>query len=243
MALLGAYSPYAVVHRASVVPIDPAVPFEVACLLGCAIVTGWGSVTRVARVRPGEDVVVIGLGGVGMAALRGATAAGARSVVVIDPVEWKRDLALEWGATQAYPDLESATAGLAELTRGLMANAVIVAVGRPRGQDLDAWMTLTAKGGMCVLAAVADMHCHDVNVNLVIHILMQKRLQGSLLGNGDMRHDIGLLASMYLAGKLDLDGFVTARYRLDEINEGHRDMLAGRNIRGVIRYTEADWVR
>lgn len=240
-ALLGAFSPYVVVHHASVIPVDPAVPFEVACLLGCAIATGWGAVTRAARVRPGEDVVVIGLGGVGMAAMLGALAAGARRVFVIDPAEWKRDLALERGATHAYPDVAAAVAEVAALTYGVMAHKVVVAVGQPGGTDVDGWLTLTTKGGACVLASVADVRDFDVEVNLALQILLQKRVQGTLLGGGDLRHDITLLASLYRSGRLHLDGFVTRQYRLDEINDGYRDMLAGRNIRGIIRYTEADW--
>jgi len=240
-SLLGAFSPYVVVHRASVIPVDPAVPFEVACLLGCAVATGWGAVTRVAAVRPGDDVVVIGLGGVGMTALLSAVIAGARRLIVIDPAEWKRDLALKWGATHAYRDVPTAMMEVPALTVGLMAQKVIVAVGQADGAGVDGWLTLTSKGGMCVLAALADVRRSDVQVNLAIQILMQKRLQGTLYGGGDLRHDVGVLTSMYRAGKLNLDGLVTGRYRLDAINEGYADMLAGNNIRGVIRYTEADW--
>lgn len=239
-ALLGAFSPYAVVHRDSVIPIDPAVPFEVACLLGCAITAGWGAAIRTAGVRPGDDVVVIGLGGVGMAALHGAVIAGGRNIVAIDPVEWKRERALKWGATEAFPDIFSAMPRLAEVTAGVMAQRVIVAVGQPDGKDVDNWLMLTTKGGSCVLASIADRHSFDITVHLAIQVLMQKRLQGALFGGGDLRHDVGQLASMYLAGRIDLDGFVTRQYRLEEINDGYRDMLAGKNIRGIIRYTDAD---
>ena len=240
-ALLGAFSPYAVVHRTSVIPVDPDIPFDIACLLSCSIATGWGAVTRAAGVRPGDDVVVIGLGGVGMAALRVAAAAGARHVFGIDPVEWKRSLAVEWGAHSAYADLATATAEVAALTGGRMAAKVIVASGQPSGKDLDAWMSLTSKGGTCVLASVADVRMFDVTVNLAIQTLMQKRLQGTLCGDGDPHHDVRLLASMHQAGRLNLDGFVTRQYRLADINDGYRDLLEGRNVRGIIRYSDADW--
>ena len=108
MTLLGTFSPYMVVHKSSVVKIDPSIPFEVACLVGCGVTTGYGSAVRSGDIRPGEDVAVVGVGGVGMSALQGAVAAGARSIFVIEPVEWKRDAALKFGATHAYPDLESA---------------------------------------------------------------------------------------------------------------------------------------
>jgi len=103
MTLLGTFSPYMVVHKSSVVKIDKSIPFEVACLVGCGVTTGYGSATRSADIRPGEDVAIIGIGGVGMSALQGAVNAGARYVFAIDPVEWKRDQALKFGATHVYP--------------------------------------------------------------------------------------------------------------------------------------------
>ena len=129
MTLLGTFSPYMVVHRSSVVKIDPSVPFEVAALVGCGVTTGYGSAVRTADIRPGQDVAIVGVGGVGMAALQGAVAAGARYIFAIDPVEWKRDQALKFGATHVYPDINAALMGIAEVTYGLMAHKVIVTVG------------------------------------------------------------------------------------------------------------------
>jgi S-(hydroxymethyl)glutathione dehydrogenase/alcohol dehydrogenase len=240
---LGTFCPYAVVPQQSVVKVDPAVPLGVASLLGCTVLTGHGAATHSAGVRPGEDVVIVGLGGVGMSAVQGAARAGARHVFVVDPAEWKRDAALVFGATHGYADLGSAMGGVADATNGLMAKKVIVAVGHVDGRDLDTWLILTSKGGMCVLAALGDLAATDVTANLAINILLQKRLQGSLLGGGNPHHDIPLLASMYLAGKLDLDEMVTREYRLDQINDGFRDMLDGKLIRGIIRYAEEDWGR
>ena len=238
---LGTFSPHAVVNAGSVVKIDPAIPLQVACLLSCAVLSGHGAATRSAMVRAGEDVAVIGLGGVGMSAVQGAVGAGARYVFVIDPSNWKRDAALAFGATHCYADLPSAVAGIADATGGLMAKKVVIAVGRVDGKDVDNWLVLTAKGGTCVLAALGDVADTDVTVNLAINILLQKRLQGSLLGGGNPHHDIPLLASMYLAGKLNLDVMVTREYRLEDINDAFADMLSGNLIRGVIRYTEEDW--
>ena len=90
MSLLGTFAPYVVAHHTSVVKVDPTIPFDVACLAGCGVTTGYGSAVRSADVRPGQDVAVIGIGGVGVAALQGALIAGARRVFAIDPVEWKR---------------------------------------------------------------------------------------------------------------------------------------------------------
>ncbi|MDT5068923.1 MAG: S-(hydroxymethyl)glutathione dehydrogenase / alcohol dehydrogenase [Mycobacterium sp.] len=240
MTLLGTFSPYMVVHKSSVVKIDKSIPFEVACLVGCGVTTGYGSAVRTADIRPGDDVAVIGVGGVGMSALQGAVAAGARNVFVIEPVEWKRDAALKFGATHTYPDIGSAFGGVAEVTHGLMAKKVIVTVGELDGKDVDNYVNLTSKGGTTVLTAIGSMLDTNVTLNLALLTLMQKNLQGTIFGGGNPHYDIPQLLSMYKAGKLNLDDMITRQYKLEQINDGYTDMLEGRNIRGVIRYTDAD---
>ena len=240
MTLLGTFSPYMVVHKSSVVKIDKSIPFEVACLVGCGVTTGYGSAVRTADIRPGDDVAVIGVGGVGMSALQGAVAAGGRNIFVIEPVEWKRDAALKFGATHAYPDIESAFGGVAEVTQGLMAKKVIVTVGELDGKDVDNYVNLTSKGGTTVITAIGSMLDTNVTLNLAMLTLMQKNLQGTIFGGGNPHYDIPQLLSMYKAGKLNLDDMITRQYKLEQINDGYTDMLEGRNIRGVIRYTDAD---
>lgn len=240
MTLLGTFSPYMVVHRSSVVKIDPSVPFEVACLVGCGVTTGYGSAVRTADVRPGDDVAIVGLGGVGMAALQGAVSAGARYVFAVEPVEWKRDQALKFGATHVYPDINAALMGIAEVTYGLMAQKVIITVGKLDGADVDSYLTITAKGGTCVLTAIGSLVDTQVALNLAMLTLLQKNIQGTIFGGGNPHYDIPKLLSMYKAGKLNLDDMVTTAYKLEQINDGYQDMLNGKNIRGVIRYTDDD---
>lgn len=240
MTLLGTFSPYMVVHRSSVVKIDPSVPFEVACLVGCGVTTGYGSAVRTADVRPGDDVAIVGLGGVGMAALQGAVSAGARCVFAVEPVEWKRDQALKFGATHVYPDINAALMGIAEVTYGLMAQKVIITVGKLDGADVDSYLTITAKGGTCVLTAIGSLVDTQVTLNLAMLTLLQKNIQGTIFGGGNPHYDIPKLLSMYKAGKLNLDDMVTTAYKLEQINDGYQDMLNGKNIRGVIRYTDDD---
>lgn len=239
-ALLGTFAPYIVVHQASLVKIDPSIPFEVAALVSCGVTTGFGSATRAAEVQPGDDVVIAGLGGVGVAALLGAVSCGARRIVAIDPVKWKREQALKFGATHAYPDVDAAVTAIADLTAGRMARKVIVTVGRCSGADLDKYMSVTAKGGTCVMTAMGNILETEVTLNLSLFTLLQKRLQGSIFGGGNPQLDIPLLLSMYNSGKLNIDDMVTRRYRLEQVNDGYRDMLEGRNIRGVICFTDAD---
>ncbi|TLF81183.1 NDMA-dependent alcohol dehydrogenase [Nocardia cyriacigeorgica] len=240
MTLLGTFSPYAVVHRSSVVKIDESIPFEVACLVGCGVTTGYGSSVRSANIRPGEDVAIIGLGGVGISALQGAVHAGARYIFAVDPVEWKQQQALKFDATHVYGTIEEATAACAEITWGGMAKKVIVTVGEARGEDVDSWLGITAKAGTCVVTAMGSLTDNQATLNLSMLSLLQKNLQGTLFGGGNPHYDIPHLLSMYQVGKLNLDDMVTRQYRLEQINEGYRDMLEGRNIRGIIRYTDAD---
>jgi S-(hydroxymethyl)glutathione dehydrogenase/alcohol dehydrogenase len=239
-ALLGTFAPYIVVHQTSLVKIDPAIPFETAALVSCGVTTGFGSATRAAEVRPGDDVAVVGLGGVGMAALLGAVSCGARRIFAVDPVEFKRDQALKFGATHVYSDIDSALMGIAQITVGRMARKVIITVGRAQGADLEKYLSVTSKGGTCVVTAMGSVVETDVSLNLALLTLMQKRLQGTIFGGGNPQHDIPLLLAMHQEGRLNLDDMVTRRYRLDQINDGYRDMLEGRNIRGIIRFTDDD---
>lgn len=240
MTLLGTFSPYMVVHESSVVKIDPSIPFEVACLVGCGVTTGYGSATHTAQIKPGEDVAVVGVGGVGMSALQGAVISGARYIFVIEPVEWKRDAALKFGATHVYPDIETAMMGIAEVTQGFMAKKVIVTVGEVHGADVDNYMNITSKSGTCVMTAIGSMLDTNVTLNLAMLTLMQKNLQGTIFGGGNPYYDIPQILSMYKTGKINLDDMITRQYRLEQINDGYQDMLEGRNIRGVIRYTDED---
>ncbi|MFC3964119.1 NDMA-dependent alcohol dehydrogenase [Nocardia jiangsuensis] len=240
MSLLGTFAPYLVVHRSSVVKIDSEIPFAVAALLSCGVTTGFGAVARSADVRPGEDVAVIGIGGLGAAALQAAVLAGARYVFAIDPVAWKREQAVHFGATHVYPDIAAALAAVPEVTAGGMAAKVIVTVGRMDGRDLDMYLALTAKAGTCVVVAMGGVLDAETTLNLTMLTLFQKNVQGTIFGAGNPQHDIPRLLALYRAGKLNLDDMVTRRYRLEDVNDGYRDMLEGRNIRGVITFTDAD---
>jgi S-(hydroxymethyl)glutathione dehydrogenase/alcohol dehydrogenase len=129
MGGLGTFSQYTVVPQESLVPIDKDVSFDIAALLGCAVTTGWGAAVHLAGVRPGEHVVVIGCGGVGMNSLQGARTAGADIVVAVDPNAYKREQAATFGATHAVADIPEAKALLEELTHGHLADVAILSVG------------------------------------------------------------------------------------------------------------------
>lgn len=240
MCLLGTFSPYITVHQASVVKIEPDIPLEVAALVGCGVTTGWGPATKVADVRPGENVVVMGAGGVGMNAIQGAAAAGAKRVMVIDPVEAKREWAMEFGATHTYASAEEAMVGVNELTWGRMAEKVIITVGDIQGENVQEALSLTGKGGRAVVTGMGHAANMDVKLSLFELTLMQKDLQGAIFGGSNPRAEIPALLSLYQEGQLKLDGLVTTKYKLEDINTGYQDMRDGKNIRGMVIYTDAD---
>lgn len=105
---------------------------------------------------------------------------------------------------------------------------------------MENYLNLTSKGGTCVLTAMGDMMENQATITLGMLSMLQKNLQGTIYGSSNPYRDIPRLLSMYKVGKLNLDDMVTGQYRLDQLNEGFQDMRDGRNIRGVIRYTDAD---
>ena len=232
--LLGTFAQYGVVSEASVVKIDDDLPLSRACLIGCGITTGWGSAVNTADVRPGDTVVVIGCGGVGSGAIQGARLAGAERIVAVDIVEDKRDKVTVFGATHFATSMAEASALVADLTRGVMADSAILTVGLVEGPMIGQALDLIRKGGAVVLTGIAGATDITPVLPMTMFTLFQKRLLGSLYGEANPRADIPRLLSLYRQGQLLLDETVTAEYKLNDINEAFDDMLAGRNFRGVI---------
>ncbi len=241
MNLLGTFAPYMTVHKDSVVKIDDDIPFETAAIMGCAVPTGFGSATNVADVKPGETVIIVGVGGIGMSALQGAVISGAKQVIAIDTNEWKREQAIKFGATHVYPTMAEAIAPVIDVTHGLMADKVIIAVGTMKGEYIEEAMILTAKTGTCVVTGMGSMMDADVKLNLFLFTMLQKTLKGNIFGGGSSHVETPRLTALYKSGLLNIDDMVTRTYRLEDINQGYQDMLDGNNIRGVVRFDEADW--
>ena len=179
-------------------------------------------------------MVIIGLGGIGSGAVQGARLAGAEKIIVVEPVEAKRDLAFRFGATHFVTSMEEATALVADLTKGVMADSAILTVGLLEGAMLEEAANIIRKGGAVVMTALSSMTDNSPTLGMMMFTLFQKRLLGSLYGEANPRADIPRLLSLYREGKLLLDETVTHEYKLAEVNEGYQDMRDGRNIRGVI---------
>jgi len=235
-AQLGTFSEQLLLSENSVVKIEQDLPFDVAALVSCGVATGWGSAVHRANVQPGDNVAVIGIGGVGINAVQGARMAGAKRVIAIDPVEFKREKAMEMGATHTYSSIEEALLAVPELTWGDMCDSVILVPGVVTGDMIEPSLSLVSKGGSLVVTAIGNMFESDVTMNLFMLSMMNKEVKGTVFGSGNPRADIPALLSMYREGELKLDELITNRYALGEVNQGYQDMRDGVNIRGVIEF-------
>jgi len=236
MAKLGTFSEHTVVNEKSLIKVDDDLPFAAVSLVSCGVATGWGSAVERAGTAPGDTVVVVGIGGIGMNAVQGAKMAGARHVIAVDPVEFKREKAMEFGATHTVPSIEEALPFVTQLTWGQMADRVIMTPGVMYGDLMAGALSLTGKGGTCVVTAVAPMTQTESSVNLFELAMWNKEIKGTIFGSLNPRRDIPNLLSMYREGQLKLDELITRTYPLDDINAGYQDMRDGKNIRGVITF-------
>ncbi len=235
MCLVGAFAHHTVVNEVSLVPIPDHVPFDKACIVGCGVPTGWGGAVYTGRVHAGDDVTVLGVGGIGASAIQGARFAGARRVFAVDPIPWKREAARALGATHAAADLEEAISLVREVTHGRMSNVTICAMGVGRAALMGRIMELGAKGGRVVVINIHPVADEAPPIDLLNLAGYEKQVVGSIFGSVNSRRDIPLLLSLWEEGRLDLDRIVTRTYpSLDSINDGYEDLRAGRNLRGVL---------
>jgi NDMA-dependent alcohol dehydrogenase len=237
--MLGTFSQRAVISQNSCVPIDADIPFEVAALAGCGVPTGWGTAVYAANVAPGDTVVIFGAGGVGSNAIQGARYAGAANVVVVDPVEFKRSKALEFGATHVFASADEAQQAVVDMTRGQLADHAICTVGVLSEEVVDQAVAIVGKG--CQVTVTSVGRTSDKQIHLAANgtvVGWQRRIQGHVFGMCNPLYDIPRLLRLYRAGQLKLDELITRRYSLDEINQGYQDLDEGKNIRGVILHDQ-----
>lgn len=220
----------AVVSARSVVKIDPGLPAEIAALFGCAVTTGVGAVVNTAHVAPGQSVVVVGLGGVGLAALLGAVAAGANPVVGVDVVPAKLDLARELGADHAV----AAGPTAAEEVRKLLAGGADVAVetvGSERALA-DAY-AMTRRGGTTVTVGLPHPD-RRFSVPAVSLVAEERTVKGSYMGSAVPSRDVPRLVALHRAGRLPVDRLLTHRLGLDDVNVALDRLASGEAVRQVI---------
>jgi S-(hydroxymethyl)glutathione dehydrogenase/alcohol dehydrogenase len=217
LCCIGTFARHTVVHEDSCIPFEPDISFEVASLLSCGVVTGWGSAVRTGGVQPGDTVAVVGVGGLGSNAVQGARLAGARHIVAIDPVEFKREKAGDFGATHTATSLADAFDLVTDITDGRMCNVVVMTMGVGDGSLIADAMAITAKFGTVVVTNAHPQHETTVNLSLADLTIMEKKLVGSCFGSADAARPVSLRAAR--------------PRRLD-----HTDVLARRRQPGLRRH-------
>lgn len=236
ICMLGTFSGYTVVHESQVIKVRDDVPLVQAALVGCGVSAGWGAAVNTAGVTAGDIVAVMGGGGLGMSAIQGAVRAGARYVVLIDPSEFKRSEAKKFGATHSVATVDEAHELINQISWGRMANKALLTTDLARSEYVGQVLSLLGKQGRAVVVAVAPAGQTTAELNVADLTFYEKELKGALYGSRSPRAAIPMLLDLYVDGLLKLDEMITRTYRLDQINDGFRDMRDALNVRGVILF-------
>jgi alcohol dehydrogenase len=226
-----AFAEYATVSRRSLVKIDRELPLDEAALFGCAVMTGVGAVINTARVQAGSSVAVIGLGGVGLATLLGAVAAGARRVVAIDLSDDKLGLARQLGATDTFnAGASDAVEVIRAATNGGVEYAFEMA-GSVRAMELA--YTITRRGGTTVTAGLPPP-THTFNLPQVNLVAEERTVKGSYIGTCVPARDIPRYVELYRRGRLPVDRLMSSHLKLDDINLGFDLLHEGKAVRQIV---------
>ncbi|MDA1189169.1 MAG: Zn-dependent alcohol dehydrogenase [Chloroflexi bacterium] len=229
---LGTMATYNLVTEAAAVPVDKAMPFEQASLIGCGVATGVGAAINTAQVQPGSTVAVFGAGGVGISVIQGARIAGASMIISVDMLDNKLQMAKEFGATHTVnPKAGDAVAKIKELTGGLGVHYAFEAIGLVEGPFVQAieatrnrgvttWVGHSPEGLMLNISARA--------------LMMEKTIIGSMYGSSRPHVDFPRLVSLYQTGQLKLDEFITKRFSLNQVNEAFAALGSGQVARSVL---------
>ncbi len=228
----GTFAEETIVPSIATVKIDSDIPLDIAALIGCGVTTGVGAALNTAKVTPGSSVLVIGAGGVGIAAIQGARIAGASEIVAVDLHEGKLERAKAFGATHgATPD--EVPAALAEVTSGEGFDFTLECIGlaSTMRQSFD----LTRRGGTCCIVGVGRPD-EMFELSAFEMFFSEKVLIGSMYGSADVRTDFNRFLGLYKSGKLDLDGMISRRIKLDEVNDALGSLGDADVIRQVIDF-------
>lgn len=235
MVAAGTFSEEVIIPASSAIPIAKDVPFGAASLIGCALLTGAGAALNAARIRPGDTVVVLGCGPVGLCALQGARLAGAEQIIAVDLVSAKLELARELGATAAIQaDSGDPVDAVRDITGGRGAEVTIEAIGHQ--STVDQAITMTGRGGEVVFVGAGGK---DVRLNVRLFSKLvgtAKTFKGCLYGSADNRRDVPALVDHYRAGDFKIDELITKTFTLDEINTGCAALSSGEVVSAVVQF-------
>ncbi len=231
-SMTGTLSEFTVVPAAGAIPLPDGVPLQMGALFGCAVMTGVGAALRTAPVRPGDRVAIFGAGGVGLNIVQGARIAGALSIIVLDRVPARLELARTLGATATVNVLdEEPIQAVLDRTAGFGADLSFEAIGSP--DTIAQAFNATRRGGTAVIVGVSPPH-EEVSLNAFAFPSQEKTLKGSWYGSANGPRDLPLLADLYLTSRLLLAPFVTRTYSLDEVSAALDDLAAGQVGRPLV---------
>jgi Zn-dependent alcohol dehydrogenase len=231
--MIGGFAERTAVDEASVVVIDKDVPLELASLVACGVPAGVGAARYRARVKAGDSVLVVGCGGDGMNVVQGARLCGASKIIAADVVSLKLDWAREFGATEVVnAQGEALTRAVLELTEGVGVDHAFVCIDPP--ETLVPAFRATAKAGNVIVTALTPDTVNEIKIPPLELFVTQKAVMGAVYGFASPRLQIPELLSLYRSGALKLRELVTRTYSLEQINQGYSDLVAGKNLRGVV---------
>jgi S-(hydroxymethyl)glutathione dehydrogenase/alcohol dehydrogenase len=228
---LGGFAQKSLIHEAQLVKVPDGIPFPQAALLGCGVVTGAGSVINTAGTKPGDAVVIIGAGGVGLNAVGGGVVAGATIIIAVDITDEKLETAKRFGATHTINSTKVDPVQAVHEITGAGADAVFDFVGIPAVTQQA--LAMVATGGGLYLVGLVDPTAQFPLTPLEV-IMSQKRIQGVYMGSTTPRHDIPMYARLYLEGRFNLDDLVSRTISLDDIDKGYAALEAPDVTRVVI---------
>jgi S-(hydroxymethyl)glutathione dehydrogenase/alcohol dehydrogenase len=228
----GTWAEEMIMPEPGVVKIDPETPHEVASLVGCGVMTGVGAALNTAKVTPGSSVVVFGCGGVGISAIQGAKVAGASEIVAVDLVDSKLEDAKRFGATHAVKpdDLDGAKQSI---TGGDGFDFAFEAIGLP--VTMRNAYDVTRRGGTTCIIGVGGLD-KTVSFNAFELFFDEKKFMGSYYGSADVRSDFNRMLNLWRNGRLDLEGMISKKIAIDDVNDAVADLKAGTVIRSVITF-------
>ncbi|MBQ0719184.1 MAG: Zn-dependent alcohol dehydrogenase [Gammaproteobacteria bacterium] len=232
-AALGNMAEQVVCPSMCVVAIDKKYDLKAAALVGCGVMTGAGAALNTAKVKPGSSAVIFGCGGVGLSALQGAKIAGANPLIAVDLSDEKLAAAREFGATHTVNASTDPVAQIMEITNGIGADYAFEVIGFPAVAK-QAYAS-TRRGGTCVMVGAGSPE-QEYTFSALEMPLSEKKVCGCLYGSTNAKVDFAKLLSFYETGQLDLDRMCSRTYTIDEVQEGFDDLVAGKNIRGIIVY-------
>lgn len=235
------YGEYTISPEASVLKVPDYLPLERLCLLGCGFTTGFGATTNSAHIKPGDTVMIIGCGGLGLAAVQGAALSGAGKIIAVDVHEEKLSMAKKFGAThtvQNRHNWEEVVKEVQEITWGVGVDYAFEFVGFDQHEEtVKIGYEGLRKGGTLFLVGVPQTTKKTIPIGPTNFSLYRKKLQGVLFGDAQFRVDIPRYIDLYQQGHIKLDEMVTHEFRLDDINTCFANILAGNKVaRQVIRY-------